>query len=81
MAWRPKSRNLRASLPPGVALEPFYDQSQLVRDSIASVRDAILIGLCLACVILYLFLRDWRSSPSPAWLFRSRLRSPSSCCG
>jgi CzcA family heavy metal efflux pump len=53
---------LRASLPPGVALEPFYDQSQIVRESIASVRDAILIGLLLACMILYLFLRDWRSS-------------------
>ena len=53
---------LRAALPPGVSLEPFYDQSQIVRESIASVRDAILIGLILACVILYLFLRDWRSS-------------------
>jgi CzcA family heavy metal efflux pump len=53
---------LRAGLPPGVALEPFYDQSQIVRESIASVRDAILIGLILACIILYLFLRDWRSS-------------------
>ncbi len=53
---------LRASLPPRVVLEPFYDQSQIVRESIASVRDAILIGLFLACVILFLFLRDWRSS-------------------
>ncbi len=43
-------------------LEPFYDQSQLVRDSIASVRDAIFIGLVLACIILFLFLRDWTSS-------------------
>ena len=53
---------LRADLPPGVTLEPYYDQSQIVRESIASVRDAILIGLFLACIILYLFLRDWRSS-------------------
>ena len=53
---------LRKKLPPGVNLQPFYDQSQLVRESIASVRDAILIGLVLACVILFLFLRDWRSS-------------------
>ena len=50
------------SFPPGVKLEPFYDQSQLVRDSIASVRDAIFIGLVLACIILFLFLRDWTSS-------------------
>jgi CzcA family heavy metal efflux pump len=53
---------LRKKLPAGVNLQPFYDQSQLVRESIASVRDAILIGLVLACVILFLFLRDWRSS-------------------
>ena len=55
-------QQLRARLPRGVALEPFYDQSQIVRESIAGVRDAILIGLFLACMILYLFLRDWRSS-------------------
>jgi len=53
---------LRKKLPPGVRLEPFYDQSQLVRDSISSVRDAIFIGLILACIILFLFLRDWTSS-------------------
>ncbi len=53
---------LRSRLPRGVTLQPFYDQSQLVRESIASVRDAIVIGLVLACVILFLFLRDWRSS-------------------
>ncbi|MGD0155912.1 MAG: efflux RND transporter permease subunit [Terracidiphilus sp.] len=54
--------DLQKKLPPGVKLELFYDQSQLVRDSISSVRDAICIGLALACVILFLFLRDWTSS-------------------
>jgi multidrug efflux pump subunit AcrB len=53
---------LRQRLPRGVDLEPYYDQSELVRESIKSVRDAILIGLVLACVILWLFLRDWSSS-------------------
>lgn len=53
---------LQKKLPPGVKLEPYYDQSQLVRESIGSVRDAILIGLVLACIILFLFLRDWTSS-------------------
>ena len=55
-------QQLRKTLPAGVKLEPYYDQSQLVRESISSVRDAILIGLILACVILFLFLRDWTSS-------------------
>jgi CzcA family heavy metal efflux pump len=53
---------LKPLIPPGVRLIPFYDQSELVRESISSVRDAILIGLFLACVILFLFLRDWTSS-------------------
>ena len=53
---------LRSKLPKGVLLQPYYDQSELVRESIRSVRDAILIGLALACVIIFLFLRDWRSS-------------------
>jgi CzcA family heavy metal efflux pump len=53
---------LKKSLPPGVEFKPYYDQSELVRESIRSVRDAILIGLGLACVILFLFLGDWTSS-------------------
>ncbi len=53
---------LRKTLPPGVQMKPFYDQSELVRESIRSVRDAILIGLVLACLILFAFLRDWTSS-------------------
>jgi CzcA family heavy metal efflux pump len=53
---------IRQTLPAGVKMQPFYDQSILVRDSIASVRDAILIGLILAAIILVLFLRDWGSS-------------------
>src|SRR6195256_1780196 len=53
---------LRKTLPKGVILQPFYDQSDLVRAAIGSVRDAILIGLVLAAIILVLFLRDWGSS-------------------
>ncbi len=53
---------LQSKIPTGAHLVPFYDQSELVRQSISSVRDAILIGLALACLILFLFLRDWTSS-------------------
>ncbi len=62
MPWPHEVPQLQHKLPPGVKLQVFYDQSQLVRDAIASVRDAIFIGLVLACVILFLFLRDWTSS-------------------
>jgi len=50
---------IRKSLPRGVVLEPFYDQSDIVEASISSVRDAIVIGLFLAALIIWLFLRDW----------------------
>jgi CzcA family heavy metal efflux pump len=49
-------------LPKGVDLKPFYDQSEIVKDSITSVRDAILLGLVLASLIMVLFLRDWGTS-------------------
>ena len=55
-------QSLSAGLPPGVHLEPFYDQSTIVRDSISSVRDAVLIGILLSVAILILFLRDWGAS-------------------
>jgi len=54
--------SLRKSLPPGVEIHPYYDQSDIVKQSIASVRDAILIGLILASIILVIFLRDLGTS-------------------
>ena len=54
--------SIRKSLPRGVEIQPFYDQSVIVKDSIKSVRDAILIGLILASIILVVFLRDWGTS-------------------
>jgi len=53
---------IRKTLPPGVAIQPFYDQSIIVGESIKSVRDAILLGLILASIILVVFLRDWGTS-------------------
>src|SRR5450432_3864944 len=53
---------LEPTLPPGVHLEPFYDQSTIVHDSISSVRDAVLLGILLASIVLVLFLRDWGTS-------------------
>jgi multidrug efflux pump subunit AcrB len=50
---------IRPTLPAGVEMRPFYDQSDIVKQSIASVRDAIVIGLFLAGLIIWLFLRDW----------------------
>jgi CzcA family heavy metal efflux pump len=50
---------MRGQIPADVRVATYYDQSLLVRDSINSVRDSILIGLLLSVAILYAFLRNW----------------------
>jgi len=47
-------------LPKDVRWTAFYDQAEFVRASVGGVRDAILIGVALAALVLLLFLRDWK---------------------
>ncbi|MDE3153797.1 MAG: efflux RND transporter permease subunit, partial [Acidobacteriota bacterium] len=55
-------QTLATQLPHDIRLEPYYDQSDLVTPAIDSVRDAVLLGIVLASIILVLFLHDWGSS-------------------
>src|SRR5699024_8243158 len=41
-------------------LHQWYDQSGLVAASAASVRDALVIGVLLAALVLLVFLRSWK---------------------
>ncbi len=50
---------MSGQIPKDVRVAAYYDQSLLVRESIRSVRDSILVGLLLSVVILYVFLRNW----------------------
>ena len=50
---------LKTDLPPDLKLAFFYDQSLIVRESVKSVWEAIVFGLFLSVVVLYLFLKDW----------------------
>lgn len=59
-AVRAKLDTFRAQMPPGVRLANWYDQSDLVVASATSVRDAIMIGVILAAVTLFVFLRNWK---------------------
>jgi CzcA family heavy metal efflux pump len=58
-ALRAQIAQLRAELPPDMKLAFFYDQSEIVRSSVHSVWEAILFGLALSVVILFLFLQSW----------------------
>ncbi len=62
-------RQVRAALqqlsnviPPGVRVKYFYDQGDFISSSIGSARDSIAIGILLAIVILFVFLRSFRIS-------------------
>jgi len=53
---------LKRELPPDMKMAFFYDQSQFVREGVRSVWDAIILGLALSVVILFVFLRSWRAT-------------------
>jgi CzcA family heavy metal efflux pump len=55
------AETLTPSLPAGVTLAPVYDQARLVRESMASVRDAILLGILLCAAVVGAFLGDLRA--------------------
>ncbi|KVL40394.1 efflux RND transporter permease subunit [Burkholderia sp. MSMB1835] len=59
-AIRAKLAGFQTQMPAGARLANWYDQSQLVIASASSVRDAILIGVVLAALTLFVFLRNWK---------------------
>jgi CzcA family heavy metal efflux pump len=65
-AVRATMDSIRPLLPAGVRLQPVYDQAALVRDSMRSVRDAMLLGGALAVLVLLLFLGEWRTTTAAA---------------
>jgi cobalt-zinc-cadmium resistance protein CzcA len=50
------------SLPEGVTIVKYYDQSELVQNSIRTVRNALLMALILICVVAFLFLGNLRNA-------------------
>jgi multidrug efflux pump subunit AcrB len=55
------ARALAPVLPKGATLTPVYDQATLVEESMASVRDAILVGIGLCFLVITAFLKDVRA--------------------
>ncbi|HEV2971364.1 MAG TPA: efflux RND transporter permease subunit [Pirellulales bacterium] len=55
-------KRLRPLVPPNIEMHIVYNQAQFVRESVANVRDAILIGGCGSVLVLLLFLRSWRAT-------------------
>lgn len=57
---RQRLADFAPQMPAGVKLANWYDQTQLVTHAAGSVRDAILIGIALAGLVLFVFLRNTR---------------------
>src|SRR5256884_3711563 len=55
-----KLREMKKQIPNGVKIADWYDQSDLITASEYSTRDAVLIGIVLAAIVLLAFLRDWK---------------------
>ncbi|RAR68172.1 CzcA family heavy metal efflux pump [Paraburkholderia unamae] len=59
-AIRARLADFGQHMPAGVHLANWYDQSELVIASATSVRDAIMIGVVLAALTLFVFLRNMK---------------------
>jgi len=50
---------LSHKLPPGVKIVPYYDRTDLVRHTVRTVTENLIVGALLVVSILILFLRNW----------------------
>jgi multidrug efflux pump subunit AcrB len=57
-----KLPELRASAPPGITIEPVFDQSVFVENAVDNVVKEAVIVACLVAFVVLLFLGNWRSS-------------------
>lgn len=56
---------IRKELPPGYSVKIGYDFTVFERNSIDEVKETLLIAFILVVLIIFLFLRDWRSTIIP----------------
>ncbi|HEV7348746.1 efflux RND transporter permease subunit [Telluribacter sp.] len=56
---------IKRDLPADIVVEPGYDNTQFVRSSIHEVVETIIIAFILVALIIFVFLRDWRSTLIP----------------
>ena len=57
--------NIRADLPSDLELGIGFDNTEPIRDSIDEVQQTIFVAFLLVVLIIFLFLRDWRSTLIP----------------
>lgn len=60
-----RKAQLEKELPPDCKLEVGFDFTTFVKKTITEVQDTVLIAFLLVIIIIFLFLRDWRSTIIP----------------
>jgi multidrug efflux pump len=60
-----KLAQIEHDLPPDVRYVMSYDSTVYIRASISEVEETIIIAFCLVLAIIFLFLRDWRTTIIP----------------
>ncbi|HWQ08630.1 MAG TPA: efflux RND transporter permease subunit, partial [Holophaga sp.] len=58
--------DLRATLPPSIAVTTVMDATQTIRASVRDVQTAMVISIALVILVVFLFLRDLRSTLIPS---------------
>lgn len=56
---------IQKDLPPDIELGIGFDTTQYIRSSISEVQQTILLAFVLVVLIIFLFLRDWRTTFIP----------------
>jgi Cu(I)/Ag(I) efflux system membrane protein CusA/SilA len=56
---------LRPGLPPGVEIVPTYDRSELIRESIATLRETVIEEMIVVSIVIVVFLLHFRSALVP----------------
>ena len=62
---RVKLAQIERDLPPDVMYKLTGDSTDYIRASISEVEETIIIAFCLVLAIIFIFLRDWRTTLIP----------------
>ena len=60
-----KMKQIQTTIPSDVILKEGFDNTKYVRRSIEEVEETILTAILLVTIVIFLFLRDWRSTIIP----------------
>lgn len=58
--------HIKRDLPPDIQLGIGFDSTQYIRSSLYEVQETVILAFLLVVIVIFLFLRDWRTTFIPA---------------